>query len=193
MHKLWSHASFKLQKYQHAVKLLLLIKRVSLSTHTKSCQLIWYGSFTKMLFYVEQCLGSSRTTKLSSVVIKIQWISITCGCADTPPNQNQNHWQLITLFQYHVWERNRLSDLSCFWKCYIHSFSHSTWRSEGPSGCRPGERDVHLFPAKENGSPPFLLESCHIDSTDRQTDRQDDLTDTLVCFMTSSFCQNKQN
>lgn len=48
-------------------------------------------------------------------------------------------------------------------------FSHSTWRSEGPSGCRTRERDVHLFPANENGSPPFLLESCHIDSTDRQT------------------------
>lgn len=54
-------------------------------------------------------------------------------------------------------------------------FSHSSRRSEGLSGCRPRERDVRLFPASENGSPPFLLDSCHIDSTDRQ----DDLTDTL--------------
>lgn len=29
----------------------------------------------------------------------------------------------------------------------------------------PPERDVHLLPANENGSPPFLLDSCHIDST----------------------------
>lgn len=55
---------------------------------------------------------------------------------------------------------------------------------------------MHLFPANENGSPPFLLESCHIDSTDRQTDLLYDFfiyevyihKDKVLVYFYSSCC-----
>lgn len=88
-------------------------------------------------------------------------------------NQNQNPWQSVILspsVQYVcVWEIGHLTS-AAFGNVASSHFSHSTWRAERLSGCRPRERDVHLFPANENGSPPFLPESCHIDSTHRHAD-----------------------
>lgn len=63
----------------------------------------------------------------------------------------------------------------------------------GLSDCRPRERDVRLLLANENGSPPFLLESCHIDSTRTQTDRQNSQTGRCIASMTFHFdCYKRQ-
>lgn len=128
----------------------------------------------------------------SFVVIKIKWLGITCGCADTHLNQNQNHWQLIPLLLYHVWERNRLSDLSSFWKCNIPSFF--PLHSEKWSPLRlQAQRKGCAFVSCQWKRLPTLPAWVMPHRLYRQTDRQDDLTDRLVYFLTNSFCQNKLN
>lgn len=120
-----------------------------------------------MLFHVERCLGLSQTAKLSSVAIKIHWFShVVVLIHLLTKTKTTGSWSLSfsTMCQREV---GYLTSAVSGNVTSTH-FSHSTWRTEGLSGCRPRERDVHLFPANENGSPPFLLESCHIDSTDRQ-------------------------
>ena len=82
---------------------------------------------------------------------------------------NQDQCLLITsVSTVHVWEIGHLTS-AAFGNVTSSHFSHSNWRAGGLSSWRPRERDVHLFLANENGSPPFLLESCHIDSIHRQT------------------------